>query len=132
MLRQVKLVKAEVQMLRGDERARCVRKLRDAGFVIYAGGLQFAVPKLDPVFREKIVALGVRIGLVTGVPNDPQTIVIGDWAEDRPLPFDDLDLTSEFKALLAEAKAQYFQIDLVALNRAHAASWNAIAPSLKL
>jgi FkbM family methyltransferase len=132
-LRQVKLVKAEVQMLGGDARGRCVRKLQEFGFTIYLADLQFSVPELDASLRTALTANGVKIEEeLRGSPYDPQTMVKGEWTDDQELPFQDLDLKPEFEGLLRAAKAQYFQVDLVALNQAHAESWNTILPSLRL
>ena len=120
-------------MLGGDARGRCIRKLQEFGFTIYLGDLQFSVPELDASLRTALTANGVQIEeVLCGSPYDPQTMVKGEWADDQALPFQDLDLTPEFEGLLRAAKAQYFQVDLVALNRAHAASWNTILPSLRL
>jgi hypothetical protein len=132
-LRQVKIVKAEVHMLHGEARRECVRILKEAGFKMYIGDLQFSVPEVSSTLRSMMAEQDIRIEHeLRGSAFDAQTMIIGKWSGEQPLPFQDLDFTPAFESLLRAEKTKYFSVDLIAINLKYAESWNVLLPSINL
>lgn len=130
LLPQVKVAKIEIQMLGGDARTQCARIFRDAGFNLYIEDLQFSVPQMTDTLRQALNQIGIEIEYEGRLsPSDPQIMIKGSWPTDRPLPIQDLDLSTEFANVLLRAKASYFQVDLVALNGRYSEQWKSLLPS---
>jgi FkbM family methyltransferase len=132
LLTNVKVVKIEVEMLTsGREVGRCcIHLLRDAGFHLFVEDLQFAVPELTDRLRGVLTDVGIEITRETRLygASDRNVVVIGKWLTDRPLPIRDLEITPEFAEILTASKAEYFQVDLVALNTRYVQQWKQILP----
>lgn len=143
LLAHTKVVKIEVLLRgamegQGAARTRCARALHDAGFRFFVEDWQFHVPELTDALRRALVDNGAEIEREVRLhPSHPEVMVKGAWRSGQALPVQShqvmgklraVELTRELSNALADAKASYFCVDLVALNGRFVQQWKSIIP----